>query len=151
MEIYIDKSYFSLIRGKSHIYSSTSVSFLFLFRLPMQGTWDSGSIPGSRRSPGRGHGNSLWYYCLENPMDRGTWRSAGHRTHGLSACSFQSLQHRLSRCPYMRLDTPMECGILLGSGIEPVSPELAGRLLTTKRPEKPLFLISITMSDLKSG
>ena len=69
MEIYIDKSYFSLIRGKSHIYSSTSVYFLFLFRLPMQGTWDSGSIPGSRRSPGRGHGNSLRYYCLENPMD----------------------------------------------------------------------------------
>ena len=30
-------------------------------------------IPGWRRSPGGGHGNSLHYSCLENPMDRGTW------------------------------------------------------------------------------
>ena len=35
---------------------------------------DAGSIPGSGRSPGGGHGNSLQYYCLENPMDRGAWR-----------------------------------------------------------------------------
>ena len=27
-------------------------------------------IPGSGRSPGRGHGNPLQYACLENPMDR---------------------------------------------------------------------------------
>ena len=32
---------------------------------------DSGSIPGSVRSPGGGRGNPLQYYCLENPMDRG--------------------------------------------------------------------------------
>ena len=30
---------------------------------------DSGSIPGSGRSPGEGHGNPLQYSCLENPMD----------------------------------------------------------------------------------
>ena len=30
---------------------------------------DSGSIPGSGRSPGGGNGNSLQYSCLENPMD----------------------------------------------------------------------------------
>ena len=34
---------------------------------------DVGSIPGSGRSPGRGHSNPLWYCCLENPMDRETW------------------------------------------------------------------------------
>ena len=34
---------------------------------------DSGSIPGSERSPGGGHGNPLQYPCLENPMNRGTW------------------------------------------------------------------------------
>ena len=34
---------------------------------------DSGSIPGSGRSRGGGHGNPLWYSCLENPMDRGAW------------------------------------------------------------------------------
>ena len=34
---------------------------------------DEGSIPGSRRSPGEGHGNPLHYSCLDNPMDRGAW------------------------------------------------------------------------------
>ena len=34
---------------------------------------DPGLIPGSGRSPGEGNGNPLQYYCLENPMDRGTW------------------------------------------------------------------------------
>ena len=34
---------------------------------------DLGSIPGLGRSPGEGNGNPLQYYCLENPMDRGTW------------------------------------------------------------------------------
>ena len=29
-----------------------------------------GSIPGSGRSPGRGHDNSLQYPCLEHPLDR---------------------------------------------------------------------------------
>ena len=28
---------------------------------------DLGLIPGSQRSPGRGHGNPLQYSCLENP------------------------------------------------------------------------------------
>ena len=36
-------------------------------------TGDVGSIPGSGRSPGRGHGNPLHYSCLENSMDRGAW------------------------------------------------------------------------------
>ena len=34
---------------------------------------DLGSIPGSGRSPGEGHGNPLQYSCLGNPMDRGAW------------------------------------------------------------------------------
>ena len=34
---------------------------------------DSGSIPGSGRSPGGGNGNPLEYSCLENPVDRGDW------------------------------------------------------------------------------
>ena len=36
---------------------------------------DLGSVPGSGRSPGGGHGNPLQYSCLENPMDRGAWRA----------------------------------------------------------------------------
>ena len=40
---------------------------------------DAGLIPGSRRSPGGGHGNPLQYSCLESPMDRGAWRAAVHK------------------------------------------------------------------------
>ena len=36
---------------------------------------DAGSIPGSGRTPGGGHGNPLQYSCLENPMDRGAWQA----------------------------------------------------------------------------
>ena len=31
---------------------------------------DAGLIPGWGRSPGGGHGNPLWYSCLENPIQR---------------------------------------------------------------------------------
>ena len=34
---------------------------------------NTGSISGSGRSPGGGHGKLLQYSCLENPMDRGAW------------------------------------------------------------------------------
>ena len=40
---------------------------------------DMGSIPGSGRSPGGGHGNPLQYSCLENPLDRGAWRATVRR------------------------------------------------------------------------
>ena len=36
---------------------------------------DTDSIPGLVRSPGEGNGNPLQYSCLENPMDRGAWRT----------------------------------------------------------------------------
>ena len=39
---------------------------------------ETGSIPGSGRSPGDGNGNPLQYSCLENPMDRGTWKATVH-------------------------------------------------------------------------
>ena len=34
---------------------------------------DPGSIPGSGRSPGEGHGSPFQYSCLENSVDRGAW------------------------------------------------------------------------------
>ena len=34
---------------------------------------DLGSMPGSGRSLGGGHGNPLQYSCLENPVERGVW------------------------------------------------------------------------------
>ena len=46
---------------------------------------DLGSIPGSGRSPGEGNGNSLWYSCLDNPMDRGVC--------GLQSIGSQRVRH----------------------------------------------------------
>ena len=40
---------------------------------------DAGSIPGSRRYPGEGNGNSLQYSCLEYSMDRRAWWATVHR------------------------------------------------------------------------
>ena len=39
---------------------------------------DAGSIPGSGSYSRGGHGNPLQCSCLENPMDRGTWRATVH-------------------------------------------------------------------------
>ena len=39
---------------------------------------DDGSVPGSGRCLGGGHGNPLQYSRLENPMDRGDWRATVH-------------------------------------------------------------------------
>ena len=38
-----------------------------------------GSVPGSGRSPGGGHGHPLQYSCLKNPMDRRAWWAMAHR------------------------------------------------------------------------
>ena len=40
---------------------------------------DLGSIPGMGRFLGGGHGNPLYYSCLETPMDRGAWQATVHR------------------------------------------------------------------------
>ena len=45
---------------------------------PPAKTGDTGSIPGSGRSPGEGNGNPLQYSCLGNPTDRRAWRVIVH-------------------------------------------------------------------------
>ena len=40
-----------------------------------------GSAPGSGRVSGGGHGNSLQYSCMENPVDGGAWWAAVHKWH----------------------------------------------------------------------
>ena len=42
---------------------------------------NTGSIPGSGRSPIEENGNSLQYSCLGNSMDRGAWQSTVHGVH----------------------------------------------------------------------
>ena len=39
---------------------------------------EEGSIPGSGRSPGRGHGSPLQYPCLENPYGQRSWWDIVH-------------------------------------------------------------------------
>ena len=39
---------------------------------------DLGWISGSARPPAEGNGYPLQYSCLENPMDRGSWRPTAH-------------------------------------------------------------------------
>ena len=40
---------------------------------------DTGSVPGSGKSPGGGNSNPFQYSCLKNPMDRGGWWATVHR------------------------------------------------------------------------
>ena len=42
------------------------------------GTGDPGLFPGLGRSPGERREDPLQYSCLENPMDRGTWKATVH-------------------------------------------------------------------------
>ena len=37
------------------------------------------SVTGSGRTSGGGHGSPLQHSCLENPLDRETWRATVHR------------------------------------------------------------------------
>ena len=39
---------------------------------------DAGLIAGSGRSPGEGKGNPFQYFCLGNPVNRGSWRATVH-------------------------------------------------------------------------
>ena len=59
---------------------------------------EAGSIPGSGRSPGGGHGNPLQYSCPENPTDRGAWRAI---VHGVTKS--RTWLKRLSMHPSLRL------------------------------------------------
>ena len=45
---------------------------------PPANTGDTGSTPGSGRSPGEGNGHPSQYSCLGNPMDRGAWGATAH-------------------------------------------------------------------------
>ena len=49
---------------------------------------DAGVMPGSGKSPGGEHGNSLQYSYMENLMDRGAWVLQSMRS--------QRVRHKLS-------------------------------------------------------
>ena len=71
---------------------------------------DTGSIPGSGRSPGKRIGYPLQYSCLENPMGRGalwaTVHGAAKRWTQMSACACvrtRTHTHTDSHTTYMLL------------------------------------------------
>ena len=68
------------VNNNSNMYIGASQVALVANNLPVNAgdLRDSSSIPGSRRSPGGGHGNPLQYSCLEKPMDRGVWWTTVH-------------------------------------------------------------------------
>ena len=44
---------------------------------PRANAGGAGLIPGWGISPGEGNANTLQYFCLGNPMDRGAWQAGG--------------------------------------------------------------------------
>ena len=71
----------TVIWNQIRILSGASQVVLVVKNLPANAgdARDMGLIPGSGRFPGKGHGNPLQYFCLENPMDRGAWKATVHR------------------------------------------------------------------------
>ena len=61
---------------------------------------DTGLILGLGRSPREGSGNSL-QYCLDNPMDRGTWQAI------VQVVASESESEVAQSCP--TLCDPMDC------------------------------------------
>ena len=71
---------------------------------------DSGSVPGSGRSPGGEHGNPLQYSGLENPMDREAWQAMVHLVKELDTTeATRAGMHMVTAKPHpVRRDSPSE-------------------------------------------
>ena len=83
-----------LIKAKQRYISFLLLYFPLHMTISFPGLWSSlvaqmvKNLPAKRetrvRSLGwedplaKGNGSSLWYSCLENPMDRGAWRATVH-------------------------------------------------------------------------
>ena len=70
---------FSLICQYFNLLSSPLVWLPWWLKESAYNAGDQGSIPGSGRSPGGGHGHPLQYSCLENSMDREAWQATVSR------------------------------------------------------------------------
>ena len=98
--------------------------------LPVQeNTGDLGLIPRSGRSPGGGNGNPLQYSCLENPMDRGAWRSMLWQKQRVAKSQTQLNDWAHTHTHGILVPQP---------GIIPTPPVLKGKVLTTGPPGKTL-------------
>ena len=65
---------------------------------------DLGLNPGSERCLGEGNGNTLYYSCLENLMDRGTWQTIVHGVTKESDTAIKQQKIHMEKVTW-RLDT----------------------------------------------
>ena len=95
--------------GSNYSILGASQVVLVVKNLPATGgdTRDVGLSPGSGKSPEGGHGNPLYYSCLENPIDRGAWWATVHRVtqtwtwlKGLSSSNRNQIVHSILRLAY---------------------------------------------------
>ena len=68
----------SKLYGNTCMHKAFHMALVVKICLQYRDIGDSGLIPGSGRSPGGGHGNTLQCSCLEKPMDRGAWWPTVH-------------------------------------------------------------------------
>ena len=78
---------------------------------------DTGSIPGSGRSPKGGNDNPLQYSCLRNSMDGGTWRVTVHGVTELNTTQqlnnkSSPVRHDQERPRYYSLSSDLHSGIV---------------------------------------
>ena len=101
---------------------------------------DSGSVPGSGRSPGEGNGKSLQYSCLGNPMDRGAWQAtvlevATSRTRLILNSNSRSHPRGLRPHDLTAAEAPPPASITPGVRVPHVSP--GGRSQCSARGDQP--------------
>ena len=75
--IWNGRDHFTWTYSKASIIHWASLVTQMIKNLP-RNVGDPGSIIGSGRSRGEGHGYPLKYSCSENPMDRGAWWAPVH-------------------------------------------------------------------------
>ena len=90
------------------------------------------SIPGSRRSPGRGNGNSIQYSCLKNSIDNGAWQATVRK-------ELDTIEHiHMHACTY-----PLPCNIWIQAFPFPLYCLKASKIHLLFRMNKPWFLLLI--------
>ena len=86
---------------------------------------DLGLVPGLGRSPGEGNGNPLQYFCLENPMDRGTWWTTVHGvTKGQTQLKWLSTHEYTKQTHRRRISSNGICRVRVGLSVQERSAEV---------------------------
>ena len=112
------------------------------------GVRDTGSNPGSGRSPAGGNGNPLQYSCLENPMNRRAWWAKVHSVPqswtNASKVMLKILQARLQQ--YVNRELPdVQAGFRKGRGTRDQIATSAGSWKQQESSRKTFISALLTM------